>query len=142
MERRIVFAVRRDRDTEWAVELLLRLHQREPIRVKLLSVQMPLNGHVRLFFSDADVAAFHQEDAERELAPVRRALKVAGIRYDEYVEVGLSAETIAHFAQEHGCSQIVLGPMRDAGLSGLILGSLTQQIEHLMEAAGSRCEVL
>ena len=138
----VLFPVRPDRDTEWAVTLLARLHQRAPIRVKLLSVQTPLNGHVRMFFSGADIAEFHHEDAERELDPVRRALDAAGVPYEQHVEVGFSAETIAHFAQEHRCSQIVLGPMRERGLSGLVLGSLTQQIEYLMETAGRPCEVL
>jgi hypothetical protein len=88
------------------------MQQREPIVVDLLSVQPPFDGHVRLFFSEQEIRAFHDEDAERELAPVHRA------------------------------SQIVLGPPRGRGLSEMVLGSLTRQIEHLMESTGSRCEVL
>jgi len=142
MPQKIVFPVRPDRDTDWAVSCLQRMQQREPIVVDLLSVQPPFDGHVRLFFSDEEVRAFHDEDAERELAPVRRKLDAAGIPYHSYVVVGCGAKAIAKFAQEHRASQIVLGPPRGRGLSEMVLGSLTRQIEHLMESAGTRCEVL
>jgi nucleotide-binding universal stress UspA family protein len=142
MPHKIVFPVRPDRDTDWAVSCLLRIQQREPIVVDLLSVQTPFDGNVRMFFSEEEIRAFHDEDAERELAPVRRKLDAAGIPYQAHIVVGCSAKAIAKFAREHHASQIVLGPVRGRGLSEMVLGSLTRQIEHLMESAGSRCEVL
>ncbi len=142
MTQKIVFPVRPDRDVDWAVGCLQRMQQREPIVVDLLSVQTPFDGHVRLFFSEREIRAFHDEDAERELAPVRRKLDAAGIPYQAHVVVGCGAKAIAKFAQEHHASQIVLGPVRGRGLSDLVLGSLTRQVEHLMESTGNRCEVL
>ena len=44
MVKRILFAVRDDLDTNWAIDFLVRLHQREPIMVHLLSVQPPQEG--------------------------------------------------------------------------------------------------
>ena len=72
MTQKIICPVRPDRDTDWAVNCLQRIQQREPIVVDLLSVQTPFDGHVRLFFSDEEIRAFHDEDADRELAPVSR----------------------------------------------------------------------
>jgi nucleotide-binding universal stress UspA family protein len=138
----ILAPVRPDRDTDWAVGFLIKLHQRERIRVHLLSVQPPLNGHVRMFFNQDQLSAFHQEDAEKELEPMRRALDAAGVPYNMHVVVGYLAEEIAKFAQEHHCPQIVMGPMKGSGLSELILGSLTRQVEHLMRISGKTCEVL
>jgi nucleotide-binding universal stress UspA family protein len=142
MTRRIVFPVRPDRDTDWVISCLQGLQQREPIDVALLSVQTPFDGHVRLFFSDQDMRAFHAEDAERELAPVQRKLEAAGIPYRTHLVIGYGAKAIAKFAREHRAAQIVLGPVRGRGLPDMVLGSLTRQIEHLMESAGAPCEVL
>ena len=142
MANTILFPVVGDRDASWGVTFLERMQQREPIMVELLSVQQPYTGHVRLFFSKDQVFTFHKEDAERELAPVKRALQAAGVPFRTHMVVGYSAEAIAQFAQEHHVSQIVLGPPAGRGLSELVLGSLTRQVRALMESAGAPCEVL
>jgi nucleotide-binding universal stress UspA family protein len=138
----ILAPVRPERDTEWAVRFLIKLHQRERVRVHLLSVQPAYYGHVRMFFSEAQIRAFHEEDSERELAPVRKALDLAGVSYNVHMRVGNTAETIANFAREYHCPQIVMGPPRGLGFSELILGSLTREVQNLMQAYGRSCEVL
>lgn len=138
----ILAPVRPDRDTDWVAGFLIKMHQRERIRVHLLSVRSPFNGHVRMFFDEPQIRAFHQEDAESELAPVRRALDAAGVPYDAHVAVGYAAEEIVRFAHKHHCPQIVIGPPKGNGLSDLVLGSLTRQIEHMMRLTGEACEVL
>ena len=138
----ILAPVRPDRDTDWVAGFLIKLHQREHIRVHLLSVRSPFNGHVRMFFDEARIRAFHWEDAENELEPMRRALGAAGVPYNTHVVVGYAAEEIVKFAQELHCPQIVIGPPKGRGLSELVLGSLTRQIEHMMQLTGKACEVL
>ncbi len=142
MTTKILFPVVGDRDSSWGITFLERLQQRGPITVELLSVQQPYTGHVRMFFDKDQVFTFHKEDAERELAPVRRALDAAGVPYRTHMVVGYSAEAIADFAKEQRVAQIVLGPPRGRGFSELILGSLTRQVRSLMESAGAPCEVL
>lgn len=142
MSRKVLFPVVGERDPAWAVDFVTRLQQREPILVELLSVQQPYTGHVRMFFDKDQVFTFHKEDAERELAPVRNALDAAGIPYRSHMVVGYSAEAIAQFAQDHHCSQIVLGPPPGRGLSEVLLGSLTRQVRALVESSGAPCEVL
>ena len=140
----ILVPVRADRNTAWAADFLAKLLQRGPIRVHLLSVQPPMTGfvHVKMFFDPAEIRAFYDEQAERAFAPMRRALDAAGIPYNTHTVVGHDAEEIAKFAQSHHCRQIVMGPMKGLGISELILGSLSHQIEHLMRTAGRPCEVL
>jgi nucleotide-binding universal stress UspA family protein len=140
----ILAPVRADRNTAWAVDFLIKLHRRGPIRVHLLSVQPPVTGfvHVKMFFDPAEISAFYREQAERAFEPMRRALDAAGVPYDTHVVVGYDAEEIAKFAQRHQCRQIVMGPAKGLGLSELVLGSLTHQIEHLMRMSGRTCEVL
>jgi len=141
----ILALVRPERDIDWTVRFLIKLHQRERVRVHLLSVQPPYYGHVRMFFSEAQIRAFHVEDSERELAPVRKALDLAGVSYNVHLRVGNTASTIADFAREYHCPQIVMGPPRNTwgtGFSELILGSLTREVESLMQSYGRSCEVL
>lgn len=142
MARKILFPIVADRDSSWGIAFLERLRQQEPIAVDLLSVQQPFTVHVRMFFRGEEMQAFHREDAERELAPVRRALDEARIPYRTHMVVGYGAEAIASFAQEHRSSQIVLGPAAGLGFTNMILGSLTRQVRALMESAGAPCEVL
>jgi nucleotide-binding universal stress UspA family protein len=138
----ILAPIRPDHDIEWATRFLIKLHERERVRVHLLSVQPSYYGHVRLFFSAAQIRKFHEEDCERELAPVRRALDVAGVPYNVHVRVGSAAEVIAQFAREYHCPQIVMGPARKVGIAELILGTLTREVEHLMQAHGRSCEIV
>ncbi len=138
----LLAAVRPDHDTDWVSRFLIEMHQREPVRVHLLSVRCPFNGHVRMFFDEKLIREFHTEDAERELAPVRRALDAAGVPYVTHVAVGYAAEEIVKFAQRHHCQRIVMGPPKGGNLSELVLGSLNRQIEQMMRTTGRACEVL
>lgn len=138
----VLLVVRPERDTDWATNFVIQLYQREPVRIHLLSVQTPFNGHVRMFFDDATIHAFHLEDGESEILPVKQALEGAGVPHETHVQVGFSASAIADFARTHDCVQIVIGPPVRRELSQLLLGSLTEQVSHLMQNAGRACEVV
>ena len=143
MVRNVLLPVSGERDMQWAIDYVIGLHRQEPVRVHLLSVQTPFNGHVRMFFNDDDIAAFHREDGEKELAPVRQALEQAGVPCVSHIAVGYSAATIAEFARQYHCSRIVMGPQRDPmSVSGLLLGGLARQVEQLLRAAGQACQVV
>lgn len=138
----VLAPVRDDHDQRWAVDCLARLNQREPIRVHLLSVQPRYSGHVRMFLSPEWIHEVQKEDAEREMASMCRALDDLGISHEEHVVEGRSAEQIARFAREHHCTQVVIGPLAPGHLSERIFGSLNRQVEQLIEATGTPCEVL
>jgi nucleotide-binding universal stress UspA family protein len=138
----VLAPVRLDRDTDWVAGFLIKLHQHERIRVHLLSVRSPFNGHVRMFFDEARIRAYHWEDAESELAPMRGALTAAGVPHDSHMAVGYAAEEIVRFAQSHQCPRIVVGPPKGSGVSEFVMGSLTRQIEHMLRLTGRTCEVL
>lgn len=139
----VLFPVRSDRDTGWAVDFVVDLYRREQVRIHLLSVRMPFDGAVRMFFDEAELRRIYREDGEGELKPVCDALDRMRVPYVKHIAVGRSADTIADYAKEYRCRQIVMGPQRSEGtLSQLLLGSLTRQVQHLMHAAGQPCEVL
>jgi len=138
----ILAPVRSDRDVRWISECLAKLHQREPIRVHVLSVQPAYDGHVRMFFHPEEIHAIQREDAEREMQPLCDALKKLGIPFNKHVAVGSSAEEIASFAESHYCRQIVMGPSLASRFTELVLGSLNHQVSALMRASGRSCEVI
>lgn len=138
----VLLVVRRERDMDWAVNFVIHLHRRESVRIHLLSVQTPFDGHVRMFFDDATIRAFHIEDGEAEVKPVQKALDRANVPYKTHILIGFSAATIADFAKEYNCEQIVIGPQSKGLVSQFLLGSLTQQVTHLMQSAGQTCEVV
>lgn len=65
MVENVLLPVSSERDMQWAVDYVTRLCRQGRIRVHLLSVQTPFNGHVRMFFKDDDIAQFHREDGEK-----------------------------------------------------------------------------
>ena len=138
----ILAPVQAGQDIDWSARFLAQLHQRDRIRVHLLSVQPTYNAHVRSFFSPAQIHDVQEQDARAELEPMCRALDALGVPYYTHVAVGHPAEEIARFAQGHRCPQIVIGPMRGSGLTELVLGSLSRQVQLLMQQSGRLCEVL
>ncbi len=139
----VLFPVSSERDTQWGVDYLVRMHREESVRVHLLSVQPSLNGHVRMFFSDQDIKHFHREDGEKELAPVREKLDAAGVPHVAHIAVGSSAATIAEFARRFQCEQVVMGPAVSGGvLSGMLIGGIAHQVAHLLETMGAACQVI
>lgn len=130
------------RDIEWTARFLDQLHRRDRIRVHLLSVQPSYNGHVRQYFSHAQIRDIQEQDASTESAPLRRELDRLGVPYNTHMVIGHAAEEIARFAQGHRCPRIVIGPMLGSALTELVLGSLSRQVELLMRQSGRLCEVL
>jgi nucleotide-binding universal stress UspA family protein len=143
MVENVLLPVSDERDMQWALDYVISLSRQRVIRVHLLSVQTPFNGHVRMFFKDDDIAQFHREDGEKQLAPVKEALEKAGVPCVPRVAVGYSAATIAEFARRYRCTRIVMGPQREPmTVSGLLLGGLSRQVEQLLRAAGQACQVV
>lgn len=138
----ILVPIHADQDAQWIIRYLLKLHQRERIRVHLLNVQPRYTGHVGLFFSRQMLAAFQQEDAERSLASMRKLLDAAGIPYNAHFTIGSAVDEIAKFAKNCHCPQIVIGPTQENWFKELFFSSLSHRVDALMRHADPRCEVL
>ena len=97
----------------------------------LLNVQYPLDGNVSLFINQTDIKQYHQEEALKSLQNTRDLLDQAGISYQYHIIVGDPAEMIVRFATEKQYDQIIMGPRGKGGLSGLLLGSVTNKVMQL-----------
>jgi YjbE family integral membrane protein len=114
-----------------AVERLLELRDwyREPLEIHLLNVQHALHKDVGQFVAAEDVKGFFRDESEKELAAARARLDAAGVDYQHHAVVGdLAAETIAHFAREHGIGQILMCTHGRSAVADLLLGSVAKGV--------------
>lgn len=139
----ILVPVHSGQDAKWIARYLLKLHQRERIRVHLLTIQPNYSGVVGLFFSRNEIRAFRREDADRAFAALAELLGSSGIPYNTHSVIGKTVEEITKFATEHHCPQIVIGPTKESWLKEVLFGSLTRRVEALMRTTSDKpCEVL
>jgi hypothetical protein len=138
----ILVPIQEGHDVSWLVNYLFKFHQRESIRVHLLSVQPRYTSLVRLFFSAHDIAVFMAEDAITSLAPMKQGLARLNIPFNSHVRTGDKATEIVRFAKELYCPQIILGPTTGNGIVDLLFGTLTSRVESMIRMTDNRCEVL
>ena len=129
-------------DNARLVARVVELCRQGPTEVHLLSVQTAFNAHVAMFFAAAELRAFHDEDARRELAPVERLLDEAGVPFTSHVQVGRHADTISRVAQELRCRHILMQERPANPLSRLVMGSLADQVQHLVAGTSTACDVI
>lgn len=99
----------------------------------LVNVQYSLHGGVSAFIDSAQIKQYHYEEGCKALASARALLDAAGVPYQSHLFVGEPAETIARFARENACDQIVIGTRGLGAVSSLLLGSVATKIIHLTE---------
>jgi len=139
----ILVPVHAGQDTQWVARHLVKLHQRERIRVHLLTVRPQYSGLVGLFFSCADLIEFNRKDGDDALQPMRLALDATGIPYNTHHVSGSTVDEITKFAKEHYCPQIVIGPAGAHWFEELFFNSLTRRVATMMRASSDKpCEVL
>ena len=139
----ILVPVHPGQDTQWVARYLAKLHQRERIRVHLLTIRPKYTGLVGLFFSCTDLIEFNRKDGDDALQPMRLVLDATGIPYTTHHVNGRTVDEIAKFAKENYCPQIVIGPARSHWINELLFGSLTRRVEAMMRISSDKpCEVL
>ena len=139
----ILVPVHTGQDTQWVARHLVKLHQRERIRVHLLTIRPKYTGLVGLFFSCADLIEFNRQDGDDALQPMRLALDATGIPYNTHHIIGRTVDEIAKFARENHCPQIGIGPVGVHWIIELFFGSLTRRVDAMMRTNSDKpCEVL
>jgi len=111
----------------------------QPVTVHLLNVQPPINSRiVKSYLSQDLVDKFYQELGETTLESARARLRDAEIAYTSRVEVGDVAQTIARYARDLNCDQVIMGTRGlgsggVAAISSLLLGSIATKVLHLVD---------
>ncbi|MEW5786598.1 MAG: universal stress protein [Pseudomonadota bacterium] len=105
-----------------------------PLDVHLLHVQPPVSGwEVKHFLRDTEIESMQAALAEEATQAARTILDEAKLTYTLHHEVGEVAETIAAFSEKCGCDQIVMGTRGMGSLEGLLLGSISTKVLHLVK---------
>ena len=101
----------------------------EDVEIHLLNVQIPVqSGHARMFVSHDDLQEYYRGEGLAALAAGRRRLEGRGIPHAHHVAVGHVAPTIAQFAVDHHCDEIVVGTHGHTALAHLLLGSVAADL--------------
>ena len=101
--------------------------QNRDLEIHVLNVQPPFSKHVGDFTSRCARMEFHQEQAEKALAPVRLALDNSGIPYTIHTETGDEANCIADAARRLRCDCIVMSTARKSSLVRWVEDSVHEQ---------------
>jgi nucleotide-binding universal stress UspA family protein len=105
------------------------------LEIHLLNVQIPIaSGHVTLFVSQSQINQYLRDEGLKALQPARDRLDISGVHYSYHIGVGHVAETIAEYARERRCDNIVMGTRGLSGWSNLLLGSVATKVLKLSAA--------
>ena len=106
---------------------------KEPPVIDLLAVHLPVPHfpNMSLFVSEEMIERYYADECAEMLAPSRRALDAAGVKYSVRTAVGPIAETIVDQASKLGSNVIWMGTRGLSGLSSMVLGSVAMRVLHL-----------
>lgn len=131
---RILLPVDASANSLQAVEHVIARHAAgAALEVHLLHVRVPFSQYVARFLSRHDHQAYHQQEAERALAPARDMLNRSGVPHTDHVEYGDKAETIQRVAEQLGVQQIVMGTARKNSITRVVEDSVTNRVLEIVE---------
>ena len=132
---RILVAVDGSESSDRAVSHLLKklAWYSEKVEVHLLNVQAALPNDVSRFISADQLESFHREQGASALASARAVLDGAKVAYVTHIGIGDPAHVIAHYANEKGIDQIVMGTRGLSSVAGLVMGSVTMKVVSLTD---------
>lgn len=94
----------------------------------LLNVQPSIGGAVASFVSREQIESHHREEGQKALASAVALAAKASVPAKTHIGVGRQGEIVADFARKVGAGLIVLGTRGHTGLSGVLMGSVAQDV--------------
>ena len=106
----------------------------QPMDVHLLNVQPPImSGEISPIVTTKMLGNLQHDKGEKTAVSARAMLNDAGIQYTFRIELGHIAETIAQYAQNNQCEQIIMGTRGMGAMGKLVLGSVATKVIHLVD---------
>jgi nucleotide-binding universal stress UspA family protein len=96
--------------------------------VVVLNVQPPVPGRVKTMLGSANVAAYHDEESQKVLAPIERFLKRHQMSFKALAVVGSPTAEILRVAKREKAHLIVMGTHGQGLLSRALIGSVAQRV--------------
>lgn len=121
--------------SDHAVEYVVKLAGMDcPLDIHLLFVHPPVDGwEVKHFLRDTEIKEMQARRAEEVTGSARALLDSAKLVYTLHNGEGEIAETIAAHVDSLGCDHVVMGTRGMGSLEGLLLGSVTTKVLHLVK---------
>ena len=99
--------------------------------IYLVNVQPALSPNVTRFIDGKTVDAFHRDNGAENLAAAKERLGATGLSFSSHVMVGEAAPSLVKFAQDKGCSMIIIGTHGFGTMIGMVMGSVATKVVHL-----------
>jgi len=106
---------------------------KEPPTIGLLTVHLPVPRvpNMGAFVSKEMIQKYYDDESAAMLAPSRKLLDAAGVKYTVHQLVGPIAETIVRQATESGSNMIYMGTRGMSALANMAMGSVATRVLHL-----------
>ncbi len=96
--------------------------------VTLFHAHRPMPGRAASYLGRETVQKYYGEESDKALNPARRALKKAGVAFDDTWKAGEPGDAIAEYATLHKFDLIIMGSHGHGLLANLVLGSTATRV--------------
>jgi nucleotide-binding universal stress UspA family protein len=106
---------------------------KEQPKIDLLAVHLavPRFPNMGIVVSEEMINRYYREECEEMLAPSKKALDAAGMKYTVHTLVGPIAESIVEQAKQSDSNMIYMGTRGMTALANMALGSVATRVLHL-----------
>ena len=96
--------------------------------IHFLNVQPNLRGAIASFVSREQIDSYHRDEGNKALASAVELAGKASVSAQVHIGVGRQGEVVREFAKKLGVRMVVMGTRGHTGLSGVLLGSVAQDV--------------
>jgi len=129
---KVLVPVDGSRNCQFAVKHIIKeFMNNTAMEIHLLNVQPPFSRDIARFVSRKSLRAYHRNEAEKALGPIKQMLDGFSIPYSVHVELGERAKVITDTARRLRCDQIVMSTARKNSLTRLVENSVTNKVIEL-----------
>jgi len=126
---KVLVPVDGSRNSEFALRHVINeFRKNAEMEIHLLNVQPPFSRHIAQFLGKKTRDSFHQDEAEKALAPAKKLVEKFGVPYSTHTRVGDKAAIIVDEVRRLECNRIVMSTARKNSLTRMLEDSTTNRV--------------